>query len=484
MLGARYKGGAPRLGNEPVAKTSPRSLAVVVLAAGKGKRLKSKLPKVLHDVCGRPSLWHVLQAARRLRPDRLIVVVAFDRGEIEAAVAEWVIKPKPVFVDQGRPLGTGHAVMAAESAVGGCEDVVVLPGDSPLVTAEMLKATLGTNRRGRAAATVLTTQLPDATGYGRVIRDGEEFVRIAEEKDATKAERRIREVATCVYAFRRPALFAALPLVGTDNVQHEYYLPDVLGILVDKGEPVAAYETDFGSPALDINNRGSLAAVSATMRGRINASHMTGGVTMIDPAQSYIDVDVKIGDDTVIHPQTTLKGTTRIGLGCEIGPSTEISDSLVGDGSEVAFSVVKGSRIGRRVSVGPFTHVRPGTVLGDGSKAGAYVEIKASRIGAGSKVPHLSYIGDATIGKNVNIGAGTVTVNYDGYAKHRTQIGDDARIGSDTMLVAPVKVGKGAVTGAGSTITKDVPAGALAVERAEQREVRGYRKRKDAEQAK
>jgi bifunctional UDP-N-acetylglucosamine pyrophosphorylase / glucosamine-1-phosphate N-acetyltransferase len=285
-----------------------------------------------------------------------------------------------------------------------------------------------------------------------------------------------------VYAFRREELYRALPLVGRDNRQREYYLPDTLGILRDKGERVSALLGDFETWA-GVNSRASVATVSHLLRDRINARHLDKGVTIIDPAQTYIDVDVRIGADTVIHPLTFLEGDTRIGAGCEIGPSTRIRDSRIADGAEVTFAVVRGARIGPRASVGPFASLRPGTVLDEGAKAGTFVEIKASRVGSGSKVPHLTYVGDATIGRNTNVGAATVTVNYDGYAKHPTVIGDDVRIGSDTMLVAPVRVGKGAVTGAGSVITRDVPPGALAVERGEQRVVRGYRKRKDAERA-
>jgi len=467
----------------PTRKSTRRSLAVVVMAAGKGKRLKSKTPKVLHGVCGKPVLWHVLAAAGRVRPDKTIIVVSHGAEDVVAAVRSWGFKPEPVFVDQGEPMGTGHAVMVAEAAVGRASEVLVLPGDNPLIEGEMLAATMRTHHRRKAAATMLTTELPDAKGYGRIVRDGSRFVRIAEDRDASPEERRIREIATSIYAFDRKALFRALPLVGTDNSQREYYLPDVLGILTDKGEAVAVQGAEFGG-ALDINSRATLARATAAMRERINAVHMTNGVTITDPGQTYIDVGVKIGTDSVILPQTFLEGATKIGSGCTIGPSTLLLDSTVGDGSEVTFSVVKASKIGPSVTVGPFTHLRQGTVLDEGSKAGSFVEIKKSKVGRGSKVPHLSYVGDATVGKNANLGAGTVTVNYDGYAKHHTEIADDVRIGSDTMLVAPVKVGKGAVTGAGSVVTKDVPAGALAVERNEQKNVKGYRKRKDAQKGK
>lgn len=442
--------------------------------------MKSKLPKVLHPICGEPALWHVLQAAAKLRPDKIVIVVSFGRDQIEAAVKSFGLKVPVVFADQKEPRGTGHAVMAAEKAVGKAERVLVLAGDEPLHRPEDLRALLALHKRRNAAAALATVELPDATGYGRVIRDGATLERIAEEKDATPVERQIREVATMAYVFRRKDLYAALPLVGTNNRQKEYYLPDTLSIMRDKGEKILAMLTDMGG-ALGINSRAELATAAAVMRARINAAHMANGVSLIDPEQTYIDARVKIDDDATILPQTYLEGQTRIGADCEIGPATRIRDSIIGDGSSVSFSVMTGAQVGEGCIIGPYAHIRPGTVFKDGSRAGAYVEIKGSTIGPGSKVPHLSYVGDATLGASVNIGAGTVTVNYDGYAKHATVIGDGARIGSDSMLVAPIRVGKGAVTGAGSVITKDVPAGALAVERGEQRQVKGYRDRKDAE---
>ncbi len=284
-------------------------------------------------------------------------------------------------------------------------------------------------------------------------------------------------MATSVYVFRRADLYRALPALGRQNRQREYYLPDVLGILAKKGEDVRALSADFGG-ALDVNSRASLARAAAVLRRRINEELMASGVTLVDPERTYVDAGVRVGPDTTLLPGTLLEGETRIGAGCTIGPETRIVDSRVSDGAEIQFSVVRGARIGEEATVGPYASIRPGTVLGRRAKAGTFVEIKASRIGEGSKVPHLAYVGDATIGKNVNVGAGTITCNYDGIRKHRTVIGDGAFIGSDTMLVAPVRVGRNAVTGAGSTITKDVPDGALAVERAEQRTVKGYAKRR------
>ncbi len=463
-------------------KPQSRSLAAVVLAAGQGKRLKSDLPKVLHPVCGRPALWHVLKLACVARPSAIVVVVGVGADEVRAAIGSWDVEPSPVFVEQREQLGTGHAVLLAEKAAGRVRDVLTANGDLDPVREEDIRALLSAHRRSRNVATILTTILDEPGGYGRVIRDGDRLVRIAEHADATTAERRIHEIATNWVAFRREDLFEALPLVGRENRQGEYYLNDVYPILTEKGGQVAALRADTGG-VMGFNSRAGLAKVERVLRSRINDEHMSRGVTIVDPAQTYIDQGVRIGRDTVVRPQTHLEGETRIGARCSIGPSSRLVDTVVGDGADVSFSVVKGARIGRGATVGPFAHIRPGTVMDDGSKAGSFVEIKASKIGKGSKVPHLSYVGDANVGSGANLGAGTVTVNYDGYHKHRTRIGDGARVGSDSMLVAPLTIGKGAVTGAGSTITRDVPAGALAVERSEQKIVRGYRKRKDAQAA-
>jgi bifunctional UDP-N-acetylglucosamine pyrophosphorylase/glucosamine-1-phosphate N-acetyltransferase len=460
-----------------------RTLAAVVLAAGKGKRLKSNTPKVLHQLCGRPVLWHVLRAVDACRPGALIVVVGNGREQVEDAVRGFGLRAGLTFVDQGQLLGTGHAVMVAEAATSGFADVLVAPGDEPLLTHDQLRSLLAIHRRRDVAAVVQTTIPHDPRGFARLIRDARgEFVRLAEGSDATAEELVITEVATSVYAFRREDLYKALPLVGRQNRQREYYLPDVLGILKGKGERVAVQLVDNGG-SVGVNSHDEMAQASAVMRRRINDRHMAAGVSLVDPATAYIDVDVRIGRDSVIRPLTFLQGSARIGEGCSVGPVTCVVDSAIGDGAEVTFSVVRESRIGRRVSVGPYASVRPGTVLMDDAKAGSFVEIKASRVGRGSKVPHLSYVGDATIGQDVNIGAGVVTVNYDGFAKHRTVIMDEVHIGSDNMLVAPVKIGKRAWTGAGSVITKDVPAGALAVERTEQRIVRGYDERTRARHA-
>jgi len=454
----------------------------VVLAAGKGKRLKSGLPKVLHPVCGRPLLWHAVQNALAARPTSLVFVVSNGAERVREAVASWGLKIEPTFVDQGELLGTGHAVLRAEEAVGDADEVLVVGGDFDPVTPEQVRRLLRVHRRTGSAASILTADVDDPKGYARIVRDGTRLLDIVEGTDAPPELKATREVSALVFAFRREDLFAALPLVGRENRQKEHYLNEVFPILMRKGERVSALKVDTGG-LMGPNSRADLAALGGLLRGRINDAHMERGVTIVDPSTTYVDVDVRIGRDTVIHPFTFLEGRTRIGGSCELGPSTRIVDSRIDDGASVIFAVVREARIGAGATVGPYASIRPGTVLGQGAKVGTFVEVKNSRVGRGSKVPHLSYVGDGDIGDGVNIGAANVFANYDGYRKHRTVVGDEVRTGSDTILVAPVRLGKGAVTGAGSVITKDVPPGALAVERSEQRIVKGYRKRKDTEAA-
>jgi bifunctional UDP-N-acetylglucosamine pyrophosphorylase / glucosamine-1-phosphate N-acetyltransferase len=457
----------------------------VVLAAGEGKRMKSARPKVLHDVCGRPALWHVVRAALATRPSKLVIVLGHGWQQVEEAIRSWNLKSPPILVRQRERLGTGHAVGVAEEAVGTVDDVLVLPGDDPLVSGSDVRDVLRLHRRTSSAATIAITTLSDPRGYARIVRDGSRLVRMVVESvaDTSPDVRGVNDVSTLVYALRREDLYRALPLVSRDNKQREYYLPDVITILLEKGERVSVAPVDWGG-AMGLNSRRAMAAAARVMRDRILEGHMAKGVTFIDPDTTYVDVEVRIGRDTIIQPLTFLSGSTRVGAACRIGPSTRIVDSTVGDGAEVQFSVVRGSKVGPDAAVGPFASLRPGTVLEEGSKAGTFVEVKASRLGRGSKVPHLTYIGDAIIGKRTNVGAGTVTVNYDGFDKHRTVIGDEVHIGSDNMLVAPVKIGKRAWTGAGSVITRNVPPGALAVERAEQRNVPGYDERRRAARAK
>jgi bifunctional UDP-N-acetylglucosamine pyrophosphorylase/glucosamine-1-phosphate N-acetyltransferase len=432
---------------------------------------------VLQPLCGRPLLWHALQLALAANPDRLVVVLPPGASAVADAVRSFGLDPAPTFVTQREPLGTGHAVRAASRAIGTVDDVLVVGGDFDPVREDDVRALLRLHRRTRSAASILTTEAAEPKAYARIVRDGDRLLEIVEGTDAPKELLATREVSTLVMAFRRADLSAALPKIRRNNRQREYYLNAVFPFFLAAGERVSALRADTGG-LLGPNSQADLAAVAALVRRRINLAHMDRGVLLVDPEQTYIDVGVVIGADTTILPLTFLEGATRVGSGCRIGPGTRLVDTVVGDGSHVEFSVVLDARLGRDVRVGPYARLRPGAVLGDRSAAGGFVEVKNATIGEGSKVPHLSYIGDADIGRGVNVGAGTVTVNYDGRAKHRTRIGDGAFIGSDTMLVAPLEVGAGAMTGAGSVVTRDVPPGALAIERSEQRTIEGYAARR------
>jgi bifunctional UDP-N-acetylglucosamine pyrophosphorylase/glucosamine-1-phosphate N-acetyltransferase len=457
-----------------------RSLGAVILAAGKGERLRSARPKVLHPICGRPALWHVVQTALAAKPDKIVIVVGHGADDVRDAVASWKLTPKPVFVEQSKQLGTAHAVLAARSAVGRVSEVLVANGDFDPVRPDDVRALVRHHRRVGAAVTIASTELHDPGTYQRIVRDGGRVIDVIEGTDASAQVRRINEVGTNWMVCERGPLFRALPKVRRNNRLREYYLNDAVTILLRDGLRVDAIRCDTGG-TLGLNSRGGLAAVTAIVRDRINERHLAAGVTLVDPGTTYIDVDATIGRDTAIYPNTFLEGATTIGSACVIGPSTRLRDATIGDRSEVTFSVVTGSTIGRDAHVGPFARLRDGVDLADGATIGNFVEVKATRVGRGSKAKHLTYLGDAEIGDDVNVGAGTVTVNYDGYRKHPTRIDDGASIGSDTMLVAPIRIGRDATTGAGSVITNDVPPGALAVERGQQRTISGYRDRKDAE---
>jgi bifunctional UDP-N-acetylglucosamine pyrophosphorylase/glucosamine-1-phosphate N-acetyltransferase len=458
-------------------------LAAVVLAAGEGKRFKSSKAKVLHELCGYPMLRHVLDAVAGVKPVRTAVVVGRNADEVAALVN--AAMPKAVTALQADQLGTADATRIGEEALGkGSGDVLVVPGDTPLLTAATLRKLLQHHRRRKAAATVLTARVDDPTGYGRIVRDPVGAVaRIVEQKDASPAERRISEINAGVWVFDRALLRSALAPIERDNAQKELYLTDIVEVLVAKSEVVEALAVDDAAEVAGVNSRAQLAEAAAVMRARIADAHMTNGVTIVDPSQTYIDAGVRIGRDTVVLPLTFLAGATTIGEGCEIGPGVRATNAKIKDGARVQFSVLIDAAVGARASVGPYAYLRPGARLEDGAKAGTFVEIKKSRVGKGSKVPHLSYIGDADIGEDVNIGAGTITCNYDGFEKNATVVGDGAFIGSDTMLVAPVRIGPGAVTAAGSTIAKDVPPGALGIERTEQSNVEGWADRKRARAA-
>jgi bifunctional UDP-N-acetylglucosamine pyrophosphorylase/glucosamine-1-phosphate N-acetyltransferase len=458
--------------------TDARVAAVVVLAAGEGTRMKSATtPKVLHPLCGRTMLAHVVAAARGLEPEHLVVVVGHAREQVTAHLAE--IDPAAQAVVQEQQNGTGHAVRVALEALPELAGtVVVLPGDAPLLTTATLTRMVEVHTLAGASTTLLTAELDDPTGYGRVVRSGGSVAAVVEHKDADAATREIREVATSVYAFEATALADSLQSLTTDNAQGEEYLTDVVGLHKDAHLVVAAHLAQHATETMGVNDRVQLSQAARHMRDRIVEQHQRAGVTVVDPLTTWIDVDVALEADVVIHPGTQLHGRTTIASGAQVGPDTTLVDTEVGAGATVVRAQCERAVIGAEATVGPFTYLRPGTRLARGAKAGGFVEIKNSEVGEGSKVPHLSYVGDATIGARSNIGAATVFVNYDGQAKHRTTVGDDVKIGSDTMLVAPVEVGDGAYTAAGSVITTDVPAGALGVGRAQQRNIEGWVERK------
>ena len=433
------------------------------MAAGDGKRLKSDTPKVLHAASGKPLIVHVLSALAEI--DRVVtIVVASPRvDEIRASVAAH-LDDDITYVVQERPAGTADATRLALEAVP--EDVgtvVIVPGDTPLITGQTLAALVTAHRDGDAALTLLTAKVFDPTGYGRIVRGtGGEVEAIVEDRDATEQQRSLDEINAGVYVFDIDRLQAALPKVGAENVQTEYYLTDVIGLMVAEGDRVVAVATD-AAEAHGVNSRADLARVEASFRQRTCERWMAEGATIVDPATTYIDASVVIERDAVIRPFTFLEGATTIGTGADVGPHARIVDSTVAAGASISYAVVRESTVGKDASVGPFASLRPGTTLGARAHLGTFVEAKASSIGDDTKANHLAYLGDAEIGSGVNVGAGTITCNWDGQEKHQTIIEDDAYIGSDTMLVAPVRIGKRAATGAGSVVREDVPDDALAI---------------------
>jgi bifunctional UDP-N-acetylglucosamine pyrophosphorylase/glucosamine-1-phosphate N-acetyltransferase len=455
----------------------------VILAAGEGKRMKSATPKVLHAVAGRSLLGHVIEAASSVEPQQLVVVVGHGRERVTAHIAE--IAPWALTVVQEEQNGTGHAVRVALDALASrgvtfdSGPVVVLTGDTPLLTGATLSALLLAHESASSAATVLTARLDDPVGYGRVLRDADGWVSsIVEDKDCTDDQRRIDEINSGMYAFSGDRLTQCLTRLTTANAQGEEYLTDVIGLLRGDGDSVSACIVADQVEILGVNDRVQLAQAAALMRDRINERWMREGVSMLDPATTWLDVDVELAPDVTLRPSVTLRGPTSVAAGAVVGPGTTLTSCEVGEGAEVVHTWAELAVIGDGAKVGPFTFLRPGTVLGAKSKAGAYVEIKNSIIGDGAKVPHLSYVGDAEVGEGSNIGAATVFVNYDGVDKHRTIVGAHARVGSDTMLVAPVTIGDGAYTAAGSVITDDVPAGAMAIGRSRQRNIDGWVERR------
>jgi len=456
---------------------------VVILAAGEGARMRSQTPKLLHEICGRPMIAWPVVAASEAGAAKIVVVEGPGR-ELESVlylgagldgVLEFAIQPEP--------RGTADAVKAAADRIGGSGTVIVMNGDHPLVSADTIRALAQARERSGAAAMVATALLEDPTGYGRVIRGNDGNVeRVAETKepgDASEQELQIKEINTGIIAFDANELLAALEQVRGDNAQRELYLPDVIPILRASGRAVAAGRIEDAGSMLGINDRAQLAGVRALAQRRILEGHMLAGATIVDPAATVVDADVQIAPDAMIAPFSSLHGDTRVGAGSTIGPLSTLIDAQVGERATVVHSYANGAQIGDRVSVGPFAYLRPGTVLREGAKAGTFVEIKNSDIGAGTKVPHLSYIGDADIGEEGNLGASTITANYDSKTKrkHRTTIGDRVKTSVDTTFVAPVTVGDDAYTGAGSVITKDIPPGALGIARERQRNIEGYAER-------
>ena len=450
---------------------------VVILAAGEGTRMKSSTPKVLHPISGRSLVGHVIHAVSALSPKQVRVVVGAGREEVEAHLSE--IAPHVTTVFQEKRGGTGHATQLALDGLQATGTILVLAGDTPMLTGASLAQLLEEHHAGGFTASVLTAEHPDPTGYGRIIRgDDDSLLRIVEERDADEIQRDILEVNSGVYAFDAVKLAGAIGKLKNNNSQGELYLTDVIDILRNEGGKIAAVLIEDFIEILGVNDRVQLAESAALLRDRINEDLMRAGVTIVDPLSTWVDSTATVANDVVLMPGTAISGKTTVATGAVIGPRTTLVDCTVGVGARVIESRATESIIGEGANVGPFTYLRPGTKLLPHSKVGAYVEMKNATLGEGSKVPHLSYVGDAVIGEGSNIGAATIFVNYDGVEKHYTVVGDHVRIGSDSMLVAPVTIGDGAYTAAGSVITEDVPPGAIGVGRAKQRNVIGWVLRK------
>ncbi len=451
-----------------------KALTAVILAAGDSKRMRSKLPKALHRVSGRPLVDYPVRLSRALGA-RVVLVIGHGASEVRAAVGD---AKDLAYVEQKERLGTGHAVLQAHGACGEGA-ILVLPGDQPLMSQDMIQALVEHHGKTGAAATLLTAELPDATGYGRVIREGGRPVGIVEHRDATPAQRDIHEVGTSVYCFDAKSLWPALGQVVPQNEQGEYYLTDVIGILARSGATVEAVKATDPRECLGINDRSQLAEVASILRRRTLERLMREGVTILDPAATYVDDTVGVGADTVIYPGVILEGATTIGAECVVATGCHVSASRIGDRVTLKpYCVLSEAIVEAEAQLGPFCHLRPLSHVGVGAKIGNFVELKKSRIGRGAKVPHLSYVGDATVGPEANVGAGAITCNYDGVHKHETVIGAGAFVGTNSSLVAPVTIGEGAYVGAGSVITKDVPPGALAVARGKQAIREGWAARK------
>jgi len=448
-------------------------LHIVILAAGKGTRMKSELPKVLHPIAGQPLIDRVLDTAQALNPSTMTLVVGHSADKVRTHLAG---RPGLAFAAQEPQLGTGHALLQTEPILRGRSGIVILlSGDVPLLRADSLQGLVETHKAAGAAATVLTAKLERPYGYGRIVRTNGRISRIVEERDATPSQREIKEINSGIYAFDLEPLFDALSAINAENSQGEYYLPDLIGIYRRQKRGVATFTIANAAEIRGINSRTELAEVSKMVRQQKNEELMAAGVTLIDPDTTYIDSDVEIGPDTVIHPFVFIEQGTTIGAACEIHAGSRVVNSKVGDRVLIRnHSVIADATVADGASVGPFAHLRPGASLGQNARVGNFVEMKNATLGAGSKANHLAYLGDATIGDNVNVGAGTITCNYDGTDKHPTVIDDGAFVGSNSTLVAPVTVGRGAYVAAGSTVTQDVPAGALGIGRGRQENKPGW----------
>ncbi|AQS53854.1 Bifunctional protein GlmU [Jeotgalibaca dankookensis] len=443
----------------------------VVLAAGQGTRMKSKLYKVLHEVCGKTMVEHVIDQVEQAGVDKIVTIVGHGAEAVQTTVGN-----RSEFVLQSEQLGTGHAVLQAKETLGGKSGTtLVICGDTPLLTAQTLENLVKHHESQQAKATILTAHADDPLGYGRIIRNQAQHVeKIVEQKDATESEARVQEINTGTYVFDNEILFEALANVNNDNAQGEYYLPDVIEILKKQGQIVSAYQMTDMSEALGVNDRVALAEASVKMKKKINEKHMRNGVTLLDPFNTYIEADVKIGSDTIIEPGVLLKGQTVIGEDCFVGTHSEISDSKIGNRVRVISSNIESAEMADDSNIGPYSHLRPNSKIGEQVHIGNFVEVKNAQIGAHTSVAHLTYVGDADLGENINVGCGVVFVNYDGKDKHRSTVGNNSFIGCNVNLIAPVEIGANTVLAAGSTITQDVPEQALGIARARQVNKEGY----------
>lgn len=463
-----------------------KNLIIVVLAAGKGKRMLSHTPKVLHRILDKPMIHYVLKEAYKLNPSRVYVVTGFGHEELEKYLNENFPMAVPVF--QEEQLGTGHAVnMVRKYYDSGWDDVMVLPGDSPLIKSKTLEKLTDSQHDKNLSCSLLSSIIEDPYGYGRIVKnEKDEVIKIVEERDACDSEKKICEINSSIYCFKAAVLFDYLKKLKTGNSQNEFYLTDIIEEMIKDGHKASAFKAEDALEVLGVNDRLALSGVAKMMQRRINEELMKfAGVSMTDPESSYIGDDAVISRDVIIHPNTFIYGKTTIGSGCIIGPSVQLYDCHIGKNTVINSAVLIEAKLGENNNVGPFSYIRPGTVTDDKVKIGGFCEVKKSRVGRGSKIPHLTYIGDTEIGQNVNIGASSVTCNYDGFRKNRTIIGDNVFIGSDTMLVPPVEIGDGAIVAAGSVITENVPGDALAIARGKQVNIEGgavkFRAKKEKE---